>query len=181
MNTSNAWKPLLDTRYPTTVADTACGIFTLAFGNVWNNYYFIKIPKLKDISGRWTTANTDVNTIKTKLGVLQTTMTQVLGNLTNTVDSITNAKYGLIAGLNCRLIGEDIMLLVNSICVSNFNTIYITRMAMGIIAFGILISLCCIVCSGVRHFKHSERKDKIAPSFVNSKNSFEDTDAAFKP
>lgn len=32
-------------------------------------------------------------------------MTDIKGNLTNLVDSITHNKFGLIAGLNCALIG----------------------------------------------------------------------------
>lgn len=52
---------------------------------------------------------------------------------------------------------------------------------MGISAFGILFAMCCIVCSGVRHFKHSERKDRVSPNFMGDKNSFENTDAAFRP
>jgi len=71
--------------------------------------------------------------------------------------------------------------MISSVCVSNFNTLYITRLLMGIAAFGILFAMCCIVCSGVRHFKHSERKDKVSPNFFGDKNSFENTDAAFRP
>ena len=166
----------LNTRY-----SNGCPSFTTAFGNIWDNYYFNKIPAFTAISARWTTASTSVGTIITDLGSVNTTISSVMTSLSTAVDGITNPTFGLIAGLNCLLIGEDINLVVSTLCVSNFNTLYITRLVMGISSFGILFALCCIVCSGVRHYKHSERKDKISPNFMDGKlNSFEDTDAAFK-
>jgi hypothetical protein len=66
-------------------------------------------------------------------------------------DSITNNKYGLVAGLNCKVIGEDLGILVNSLCVSNFNTFYISRIAMGLVSFGILFSTCFITCVTMRY------------------------------
>ncbi len=47
-----------------------------------------------------------------------------------------------------------------------FNTFFVSRLTLGIAAFGILFAMCCTVCSGVRHFKHSERMDNsIMPGF----------------
>ena len=166
----------LNTRY-----SNGCPSFTTAFGNIWDNYYFNKIPAFTAISARWTTASASVTTITTDLATVNTTMAGVMTSLSSAVDGITNPTFGLIAGLNCLLIGEDINLVVSTLCVSNFNTLYITRLVMGISSFGILFALCCIVCSGVRHYKHSERKDRISPNFMDGKlNSFEDTDAAFR-
>ena len=130
--------------------------------------------------GRWSTAKTSVDTVVTGFTTVNTTMTNVITALNNAVSGIVDPKFGMIAGLNCLIIGEDLSLMVSSICVSNFNTLYITRLLMGISSFGILFALCCIVCSGVRHYKHSERKDKISPNFMGGdKNSFDHTDAAF--
>ena len=70
MTAGGAWKAALDSRYPSTGGNTACTTFTTAFGNIWDNYYSVKIPAMKLINDRWTTANTDVTTIKTKLSVL---------------------------------------------------------------------------------------------------------------
>ncbi len=135
------------------------------------------------VKSRWATAVTSVNTVVSDFAAVNTTITNVMNSLTATVDGITNPRFGLIAGLNCLIIGEDLETLVNAVCVSNFNTLYITRLLMGIAAFGILFSMCCIVCSGVRHFKHSERSGKLGPDFAGTgdKNSFEQTEGAFKP
>ena len=35
---------------------------------------------------------------------------------------------------------------------------------LGISSFGILFAMCCTVCAGVRHFKHSERLGKAVPA-----------------
>ena len=123
--------------------------------------------------GRWDTAKTSIDTVVTGFSTVNTTMTNVINALNAAVAGIVDPKFGMIAGLNCLIIGEGLDLMVSSICVSNFNTLYITRLLMGISSFGILFALCCIVCSGVRHYKHSERKDKISPSFMGGdKNSF---------
>ena len=178
---AGALKTSLDLKY---AAGAGCQTaYTTAFGNIWDNYYRFKVPSMSAVKGRWATAVTSVNTVISDFASVNTTMTNVMNTLTATVDGITNPRFGLIAGLNCNIIGEDLETLVNAVCVSNFNTLYITRLLMGIAAFGILFAMCCIVCSGVRHYKHSERISKLGPNFTGTgdKNSFEQTDAAFKP
>lgn len=178
------WKTLLDNKYTAVACKTP---WTDYFGNVWDNYYQIKTSKFVGISNRWdqvsNSANlgSDISIITGNLGSINSTMTSVIGTLQGAFAAIIDPQYGMIAGLNCQLIGEDLQLVTGSICVSNFNTLYITRLLMGIAAFGILFAMCCIVCSGVRHFKHSERKDRVSPNFMGDKNSFEHTDAAFRP
>lgn len=172
--TATGWNAVLNTKYG------PCS-WNNDFGNVWNNYYSIKIQKIQAIDARWGVANASLATVLSDITGLTTQINDVKTNLINTFQPILDPKYGLIAGLNCKIIGEDLQLMISSICVSNFNTLYITRLLMGIAAFGILAAMWCIVCSGVRHFKHSERKDKVSPNFFGDKASFENTDAAFRP
>lgn len=145
--------------------------FNTYMGNIWDNYYFVKFPAIPNIYSRTNTAITQLNTVAGYLTAIGNLFSGVVNSLNAAVGTVTDPNYGMIAGLNCLLIGQDISTFVSTICVSNFNTVYLTRLIMGISSFGILFALCCIVCSGVRHFKHSERKDKIAPSF-GGKNSF---------
>ena len=173
--TQGQWKTKLDTKY-----GAGC-TWNTYFGNVWDNYYRIKVPEMNAINTRWGTAATSLNTVISDFTPVNTTMDNIATTLVNAFDPILNPKFGLIAGLNCKIIGEDLQTMVSSVCVSNFNTLYITRLLMGITAFAIVFAMCCIVCSGVRHFKHSERKDKVSPNFFGDKNSFENTDAAFRP
>jgi len=141
----------LGTRY------TACAstTFPTYMGNVWDNYYFVKIPIMQGIQTRTTTALASINIVIADLVNINTLFNNVITTLDATVSGVIDPQYGLVAGLNCLLIGEDIKTFVSTFCVSNFNTVYLTRLVMGISSFGILFSLCCIVCSGVRHFKHS--------------------------
>ncbi len=166
--TQGQWLTKMNAKYPAACAAS----WSTYFGNVWDNYYMQKVPKMVAIQGRWTTANTDLTNVKTSLNGVNSSLTSIISTLNSTFGSITDPQYGLIAGLNCKIIGEDLQTMVSSVCVSNFNTLYITRLLMGIAAFGILFAMCCIVCSGVRHFKHAERKDKVSPNFFGDKNSF---------
>ena len=50
-------------------------------------------------------------------------------------------------------------------CGSMYYNMYIMRYALGISCYGVLFAMCCIVCTGVRHMKHSERKGKVGDAF----------------
>lgn len=89
----------------------------------------------------------------------------------SSISSLTNPKYGLLAGLNCKVFGEDFQALENVICGTFYKNIYLLRLTVGIASYGILFAMCCIVCTGVRHFKHSERKGKIGDAFNNDMES----------
>lgn len=148
-------------------------------GNIWDHYYRVKIPEVKGISERLNTSVTSLDQVKTDLGAIDTLFNDVMTNLNSTVDSIVNPKFGLVAGLNCLLIGENINTVLDAMCISNFITFYTIRSIMGLTCLIIFFALCCIVCSGVRHFKHFERNAKIDPN-LNNKNNFEDSDEVFK-
>jgi len=51
-------------------------------------------------------------------------------------------------------LGEDFTRIKNVMCGNFFSMIYLNRLAMGIGGWGLLFSLCCFVCTGVRHYKH---------------------------
>lgn len=172
----------LATRYG---AVGACGTFNSDLGNVWTNYYTV----LKTMigapiaagsgnaaagTGVYARAKTAQTSTTTLIGYVNTNITTLFSNTMTSVTSLTSIldpTYGVIAGLNCRLFGEDFNRILNTMCVSMFNAMYISRLTIGIASWGILFSLCCIVCSGVRHYKHSERKDKVKDAFF--KNSFD--------
>jgi Na+/alanine symporter len=72
---------------------------------------------------------------------------------------------GLVAGLNCKLFGEDFQRIQQVMCGSMYYNMYLMRYALGISCYGVLFAMCCIVCTGVRHMKHAERKNQISDSF----------------
>lgn len=91
--------------------------------------------------------NADLTSIKTTLNGIQT---------------LTDPKYGMLSGLNCKLFGEDFVNFQNTICGSFYNNMYIIRLTFGICAWGVLFVLCCSVCSGVRHFKQVEKLKRVS-------------------
>ena len=90
----------------------------------------------------------------------------------NSIADLIDPKYGMLAGLNCKVFGEDFEMFKNVICGSFYNNLFLIRLTLGIAGWGILFSMCCIVCTGVRHFKQVDKMKKI--SDMEFKNSFED-------
>jgi len=138
---------------------SGCTTFNTDMSNVWDNYYKIKSNAYAPVLSRANTANTALGTFTSDLtGTIGTTFTNTINTLNAAASSVTDPNYGLMAGLNCKLIGEDIQRATTTFCKSVFNVTYFTRLVIGLASFGILFSLCCGVCTGVRFYKHSIRK-----------------------
>jgi hypothetical protein len=136
-----------------------CSTFNNEMANTWANYYLIKSNAFSPISSRASTATTSVTQFSANLtGTLNTTFTNAVNAMTAAADSVTNGKYGLVAGLNCRLIGEDFTTFTNTFCQSFFTVAYFSRLAIGCASFGILFAFFCGPCTGVRFYKHGIRK-----------------------
>lgn len=105
------------------------------------------------------TTQTDLTlTYEGNLRLVSNQFTTIVDNLEEALDSVFNPDTGMLAGLNCLLLGEDINLIVSTTCSSLFTTIYFLRLTLAMVAFGLLFSVCCITCSGVRAFKNNERR-----------------------
>lgn len=76
-----------------------------------------------------------------------------MNDLGNTISSITDTQYGLLAGFNCLIFGEDLNLFINTFCSYFSNTIFYLRVAAGMSGITIMFAMCCTVCTGVRHYK----------------------------
>jgi hypothetical protein len=101
----------LSTRYGATCT------FNPQLNNVWNNYYKIKAqtygpavsgtPSTSGVLPRAITTRQDVdNLISAVDPALPNLFSNILTNL-NSIQDLVDPKYGFIAGLNCRLMGED--------------------------------------------------------------------------
>lgn len=143
----------LGTRY------SGCTTFNNDLANTWTNYYYIKSQAYAPVSSRASTASTNVNTFTSDLtGTINTTFTNAQSSLSAASSTVSDPTYGLVAGLNCKLIGQDIQQASTAFCQSLFTISYFTRLVLGLTSFGILFSLCCGVCTGVRFMKHDIRK-----------------------
>lgn len=106
---------------------------------------------------------------------MKTNAQTALDAITATADSLTNPTYGLVAGLNCKVLGEDIIIAKNTVCVSLFNSIFFLLVTVGTTSFAFLFGMCCITCSGVRHYKQDQTKQKIG-DFGDKTNSYDHTE-----
>ena len=136
-----------------------CSTFNNEMANTWENYYKIKSDAFTPISSRLSTATTSVNQFSANLtGTLSTTFTNAVNTMASVAQNVTDAKYGLVAGMNCRLIGEDFNTFTDTFCQSFFTVSYFARLAIGCASFGILFAVCFGPWTGVRFYKHSIRK-----------------------
>ena len=135
-----------------------CTTFATELGNTWENYYMTKHTAINAAKGRYDgAATTAMGNVQTDLGTnIPNTFDSVTSQLNSIAPTITDPQYGLIVGLNCLLIGEDMIRVVDVLCSEAFNQFYFLRLILGIASFGILFAMCCAVCAGVRHYKHSE-------------------------
>ncbi len=145
----------LNNRY----SNGGCSTFNTDLSNIWANYYLLKSNAYSPVSTRAATATTSINQFTANItGTLTTTFNNAVTAMNAAVDSVTNSKYGLVAGLNCNLIGEDFATFTETFCKGFFTVAYFSRLALGCASFGILFSICCGACTGVRFYKHSIRK-----------------------
>lgn len=57
-----------------------------------------------------------------------------------------NPRYGLLGGLNCGVIGEDILVFKAAVCRNTFSYSYFHRIIMSILACCLAVLLCCNTC-----------------------------------
>jgi hypothetical protein len=144
--------------------------FRTHLANAWTNYFSQKYSKIgypaslsipspgTSLRSRIVTAtpkiiNTaDATSIFSAITSFGTQVNNAKTSL-STIQNLTDPNYGMLAGLNCKLFGEDFVTFQNVICGSFYNNVYLIRLTFGICAWGILFALCCSVCSGVRHYK----------------------------
>ena len=144
---------------------------------MWTNYYTVKNTKLgpADAAGtgsvlaRSEQALTDTNgtgasTVFTNVDNMNTYIDTVEANLV-AIANITDPQYGLMVGLNCKVFGEDFVRFQDVLCGKFFSNMYNLLITIGMAAFSMLLMLCCIVCTGVRHFKHMERQKQVGDAF----------------
>jgi hypothetical protein len=65
-----------------------------------------------------------------------------------------------VTQLSCKVLGEDIDLIVNTFCTKFFNYSFIMRILTIIISFCLLLVLFCSTCLGMRAY-HFEKFSKI--------------------
>ena len=85
---------------------------------------------------------------------------QTLDELVTGFSSLADPKFGLIAGLNCRVLGEDATLFVKTFCNNALTVSFLLAIIFGVVGYLILFISCCSVCLGVRHYKKQEEEER---------------------
>ena len=111
----------------------------------------------------------------TDLNNLKTTSATAVTNINAAALVYVDPDYGVTAGLNCRVLGEDIVVAKDTVCVSFFNSIFFLLLTVGLTSFAFLFALCCITCTGVRHYKQDQLKTRIASNNMNNMNTYDHT------
>lgn len=146
--------------------------------NVWTKYYSVKNTALgptasagvgSGVLRRASDAEASIRSTSTpglfySMNLLDTKLTSIKTAM-NSISALIDPTTGLVAGLNCLLFGEDFQRIQNVMCGSMYYNMYTMRMALGLSCYGVLFAMCCIVCTGVRHYKHSQRKTKVGDAF----------------
>jgi hypothetical protein len=136
--------------------------FNDKLNNVWKNYYSVKETALGPTVGgiasssgvlpRTKQVTTDLNDLFTQINIIPPLFSDILTSMSS-INNLIDPNYGILAGLNCSLLGEDFTRLQYTTCGTLYKDTYLLRFALGILSYGILFSLCASVCVGVRHYK----------------------------
>jgi hypothetical protein len=147
--------------------------------NIWSNYYVVKANALgPDVQGTPSPSGVLPRTVTAKdkvddlISIVDPALASTFASILQGLDSIktlVDPKYGLIAGLNCRIIGEDFQRTQQSLCGSLYTNLYATRLALGIASYAILLALCLFSCTARKKqyykvLEHShESQEQIQP------------------
>ena len=133
--------------------DTNCVGFTTELSNIWNNFYREKESVLEPVHTRASDVETNVLSIKADIdNDLTPAFEDALNTLQDSFGTILDSKTGLIAGLNCRVLGEDVKLVVDIFCNKIFMYSFILRILFSASSFAILSSVFGIVKLGRKAF-----------------------------
>lgn len=89
--------------------------------------------------------------------------------LATNLGTIADPDIGLIAGLNCKVLSEDVNLAVQTVCDSTFAYVFVQRILFAIAGWAIMILACFSVCFGVHSYRMSLiPKDQLYLDKINS-------------
>jgi hypothetical protein len=148
--------------------NAGCNTFINDLGYTFVNYYVTKINNYNTLTGRTTAAATAVGAYKTSITNLGNAFNSVTTSFQATADAILDPNYGILVGLNCAIFGDDLLMVIGTACTHGFILTFFVRAAFGIAGFGILLTICCASCTGVRHYKQMEAKKKSNPDSVKN-------------
>lgn len=150
-------------RYP----NADCLTFTGSLSNIWNNFYRVKKEVIGGAYDRGVAVQTRIDNVDLQ------NIGESFGNasivLATNLGTVVDPKSGLIAGLNCKVLSEDVNLTIQTICDSTFAYVFFQRIMFAIAGWAIMILACFSVCFGVHSYRMSLiPKDQLYLDKINS-------------
>lgn len=143
----------ITTRYSSAGAACQTAIYN-DLSMYYTNWYTTMAPAMTAVNGGWTaTISPSITTVLGSLTPVQTQLNTALSGLNTAVPKITDPVNGIQNGLNCLTLGEDLVRVKEALCINVFNGLFVSLVTVGLSAFSLLLSMCCIVCTGVRYYK----------------------------
>ena len=97
------------------------------------------------------TARQSTSTARASLSPsLDSSFENTLSQLYATSSSVLTPDYGVLWGLDCGAVGEDMIILQRSACRNTFSYSYFHRILLLVISFALMFMLCCHTCSVFR-------------------------------
>lgn len=165
----------LSSRYPS----PDCVDFNTELSSVWQNFYQVKRDQIEPVRTRGVNLATSMNNLGNEVETqIVPVFTQIEQTLQGTYSSVFDPQYGLLSGLDCRVVGEDMSYTAASLCNHSFVHSFILRIMFIISGFSILVLLCCVTCLGCNNYRAQTQQaypspggevkteDKFLPYFV---------------
>jgi hypothetical protein len=131
-----------------------CSSFNSQLANIWQNYYLIKKNVLGAVGSREYTARQSVQAVSQSLTQnLLPTFQNTIAKLYQTSQAILTPNYGVLWGLDCSVVGEDMVLFQQTACHNTFSYSYFHRILALLISASLILLLCCNTCTLFRRRK----------------------------
>jgi hypothetical protein len=149
-----------DSNYTTSLAirygSSTCNYFTY-IKNLEQNW---NAPRQSSMAGVATSLADLLNKVTDYDNTFKATQANISNYKTileSSYNGVDNLTAGTFNGLDCRVLGESIADMRDSLCVGLLNSLYYNLVCLVLLSYGVLLAACCTVCAGVRHFRHLQK------------------------
>lgn len=153
------FQAIIGVRYATANAPCQAALLTdlATYYNQWYTPMSSTSTGIASVLARWTAAaSPTITAVTTDLSPVKSGLVTALDALNANVTKISDPVNGLQGGVNCLLLADDLQRIRDTVCINLFNALFVSLLTVGVSSFSLLVSMCCIVFTGVRYYKHAE-------------------------
>ena len=124
-----------------------CPKFNNDLANIWANYYLVKMNVLAPIISRAEAIRPSIDELQNKLNTnLGTLVNNTVTQLYLSAESVLNPKIGLMGGLNCGVIADDLAIFVTSLYKNTFSYCFHHMIFLSAISWSLVFVVWCNTC-----------------------------------